>query len=190
MPSTLIGKRVAILATHGFEPSELLRPRAALDAEGAITQVISPEKGSIRGWTGTEFGDGVPVDLQLADARAAEFDALLLPGGVISPDKLRVISEAVEFVHAFFSEGKPVGAICHGLQLLIEADVVCGRKLTSVKAIRTDLINAGARWSDEPVVTDQGLVTSRTPADIPHFIRKLIEEIGEGVHSESGGRRG
>lgn len=183
MNTQLTGKRVAILATDGFEDSELRKPREALNAAGATTVVVSHNKRTIKGWNGVGFTAPISVDQNVAETSAADFDALLLPGGVLNPDKLRVIPEAVEFVRAFFEAGKPVAAICHGPQLLIEADVVRGRTLTSVKAIKTDLINAGANWIDQAVVTDQGLVTSRTPDDLPDFNAKFVEEVAEGVHS-------
>ena len=179
----LHGKRIAILATEGFEQSELEKPREALDQAGAETDLISPQKESIRGWDEDDFGDAVTVDVALDDANPEDYDGLLLPGGVMNPDKLRLEPKAVEFVRAFFAEGKPVAAICHGPQLLIEADVVRGRKLTSYASIKTDLINAGAIWVDQEVVVDNGLVTSRQPDDIPAFNRKMIEEFAEGKHA-------
>ncbi len=179
----LSGKRVAILCTDGFEESELLKPRAALQEAGAETILVSPQRVSVKSWTGDGFGQAIPVDLSLDAANAESFDALLLPGGVINPDRLRTEPAAVEFVRAFFDAGKPVAAICHGPQILIEADVVTGRRLTSYQSIRRDLINAGATWVDEEVVVDNGLVTSRRPSDIPAFNRKLVEEIAEGVHA-------
>ena len=179
----LQGKRIAILATEGFEQSELEQPREALDEAGAETDVISPEAESIRGWDEDNFGDAVEVDVGLDDADPEDYDALLLPGGVMNPDKLRLEPKAVEFVRAFFAAGKPVAAICHGPQLLIEADVVRGRKLTSYPSIKTDLMNAGAQWVDQEVVVDNGLVTSRKPDDIPAFNRKMIEEFAEGRHA-------
>lgn len=183
IPPTLSGKKVALLCTDGFEESELLKPRAALDEAGAETVLVSPQRGRVKSWTGDGFGQSVPVDRPLNSARADDFDALLLPGGVINPDRLRIEKAAVDFVRAFFDAGKPVGAICHGPQILIDADVVTGRRLTSYQSIRRDLINAGANWVDEEVVVDQGLITSRRPSDIPAFNRKLIEEIAEGVHA-------
>lgn len=178
----LSGKKIAILATHGFEQSELEQPREALEQAGAETEVISLEPGEIRGWSGDDFGDSVSVDRILADATAEDYDGLLLPGGVMNPDKLRAEPKAVEFVQAFFAAGKPVAAICHGPQLLIEAEVVRGRKLTSYHSVKKDLINAGAKWIDAEVVTDNGLVTSRKPDDIPAFNAKMIEEFAEGPH--------
>ena len=182
----LQGKRIAILATEGFEQSELEKPREALDQAGAHTEVISPKEGQIRGWSGDDFGDSVDVDRKLADAKPEDYDGLLLPGGVMNPDKLRLEPKAVEFVRSFMKAGKPVAAICHGPQLLIEADSVRGRKLTSYPSVKKDLINAGANWVDEEVVVDNGLVTSRKPDDIPAFNRKMIEEFAEGRHSPQG----
>jgi len=184
MKTNLAGKRVAILATNGFEQSELEKPRQALEKAGALTSVISPEEGEIRGWDEDDWGDTVEVDEKLSDADPENFDALLLPGGVQNPDTLRALPEAVQFVKAFFQAGKPVAAICHGPQLLIEADVVRNRTVTSFPSIKTDLINAGAHWVDQAVVTDQGLVTSRRPADIPSFNAKMIEEFAEGKHQQ------
>jgi protease I len=179
----LAGKRVAILATDGFEQDELLSPLEALRAAGAAAQVVSPsEDKKIKAWKHTDWGKKVKVDLPLNEANAEEFDALVLPGGVMNPDSLRREPAAVEFVKSFFRAGKPVAAICHGPQMLIEADVVRGRKLTSFSAIKTDLKNAGAQWVDSEVVVDNGLVTSRTPDDLPAFNAKMIEEIAEGIH--------
>ena len=183
MKNSLIGKKVAILVTDGFEQSELEQPRAALEKAGAKAEVVSPKSGSVRAWDEDDFGKNISVDVPLDDAAAESYDALLLPGGVMNPDKLRMIPEAVQFVSHFFATGKPVAAICHGPQLLIEADVVRGRRLTSYPSLKTDLRNAGADWVDEAVVTDQGLVTSRRPADIPQFNEKMIEEFGEGYHA-------
>jgi protease I len=183
MNEHLNGKKVAVLVANGFEQSEMQNPRAALDAAGANTQIVSPENSKVTGWLHHDKGDSFPVDVRLKNAKADDYDALLLPGGVMNPDTLRTLPEAVEFVRAFFEAGKPVAAICHGPQLLIEADVVDGRRLTSYPSIKTDLINAGANWVDEKVVVDQGLVTSRKPDDIPDFNRKMIEEFAEGIHA-------
>ncbi|HEX2854853.1 MAG TPA: type 1 glutamine amidotransferase domain-containing protein [Opitutaceae bacterium] len=180
---SLNGKRIAILATDGFEQSELEKPRRALEDAGAIAQIVSPADESITGWAEGDFGDSVPVDVNLRDADPADYDGLLLPGGVMNPDKLRTVPSAVAFVREFFDTGKPVAAICHGPQILIDADVLKGRTVTSYASIKTDLINAGASWVDQPVVTDNGLVTSRKPADIPEFNRKMIEEFAEGIHT-------
>lgn len=179
----LAGKTVAILATDGFEQDELLSPREALDNAGAETKIVSPSaEEKIKGWKYTDWGKKVKVDVHLNEARPEDFDALLLPGGVINPDHLRREPAAVEFVKAFFQTGKPIAAICHGPQMLIEADVVRGRKMTSYPSIKTDLKNAGAEWMDQEVVVDNGLVTSRSPDDLPAFNAKMIEEIAEGVH--------
>jgi len=178
----LSGKRVAILVADGFEQVELDQPRAALDQAGALTQVVSPAEGQAKGMHHDKPAEGVDVDVSLENARPDDYDALLLPGGVMNPDALRQEKKAVEFVRAFFQAGKPVAAICHGPQVLIEADVVRGRKLTSYPSVQTDLRNAGAEWVDEEVVVDNGLVTSRTPDDIPRFNEKMLEEIAEGIH--------
>ena len=178
----LNGKRVAILATDGVEQIELTEPRKALDEAGASTQIVSPKRGKIKGWQHDQWGDEIKVDISLDDARADDFDALMLPGGVKNPDQLRMNEKAVQFVRSFFAAGKPVAAICHAPWMLVEADVARGRTVTSWPSLRTDLRNAGADWVDREVVTDKGLVTSRKPDDIPAFNRKMIEEIAEGVH--------
>jgi protease I len=177
----LNGKRVAILVTDGFEQVELEQPRKALDEAGAKTVVVSPNSGQVRAWNMTDWGERIPVDVTLADAKPEEFDALLLPGGVMNPDKLRMDTRAVKFAKAFFDEGKPVAAICHGPWLLVEAGVVRGRKLTSWPSLKTDVNNAGGNWVDEPVVVDGTLVTSRKPADIPEFNPKVIEDFAQGA---------
>ncbi|HTI72233.1 MAG TPA: type 1 glutamine amidotransferase domain-containing protein [Candidatus Limnocylindria bacterium] len=178
----LEGKQVAILAADGFEQSELIEPRRALEAEGAQVYIVSLEKGLIRGWTAKNWGESVTVDVGLDTADPTQYDALLLPGGVMNPDQLRRNARAVQFVSHFVEAGKPIGAICHGPQILIEAEAVDGRLLTSYDSLRTDLENAGAHWVDQEVVVDEGLVTSRTPSDLPAFNRNFIEEIAEGVH--------
>ena len=178
----LQGKKVAILATDGVERVELTEPRKALDAAGARTVVVSPKSGSIKGWEHDHWGDSITVDQSLDEARADQFDALMLPGGVMNPDHLRQNERAVQFVRSFFDAGKPVAAICHAPWMLVEADVVNGRTITSWPSLRTDIMNAGAEWVDREVVTDEGLVTSRKPDDIPAFSRKMIEEFAEGVH--------
>lgn len=180
----LAGKRVAILATDGFEQDELLSPREALTAANADVKVVSPKAYTIKAWRITDWGRTVKVDVPLTEARAEDFDALVLPGGVINPDHLRRDPAAVEFVRSFFQAGKPVAAICHGPQMLIEADVVRGRRLTSFGSIKTDLKNAGAEWVDEEVVVDNGLVTSRSPDDLPAFNAKMIEEIADGTNEQ------
>ncbi|MFT3781979.1 MAG: type 1 glutamine amidotransferase domain-containing protein [Nibricoccus sp.] len=184
MNENLNGKSVAVLVADGFEQSELEQPYNALQEAGASVDIISPNENSVKAWAGKDFGQTFKVDKPLQKANASDYDALLLPGGVMNPDTLRTLPEAVEFVKSFFRQGKPVAAICHGPQLLIEADVVRGRILTSYNSLKTDLTNAGAIWINQPVVTDHGLVTSRTPADIPEFNRKMIEEFCEGIHPE------
>jgi protease I len=176
--SALDGKRVAILATDGVEQVELTEPRRALDEAGARTQVVSPKPDRIKGWNFTNWGDDIRVDLALERARVDDFDALMLPGGVINPDQLRMDQRAVQFVRDFFAAGKPVAAICHGPWMLVEADVVRGRTVTSWPSLRTDLRNAGADWVDREVATDEGLVTSRKPDDIPAFNREMITLFG------------
>lgn len=179
----LTGKRVAILASHGFEESELLEPLRALRGHGAEVEVVSPESGTIQGFRHLDKGETVKVDRELAKARAADYDALVIPGGLFNPDALRHDDAAIRFTRDFFKAGKPVGAICHAPWVLVDADVVAGRELTSVPNIQRDLENAGARWVDREVVVDQGLVTSRTPKDLPAFCAKLVEEIAEGRHA-------
>ena len=179
MSSNLKNKRVAILATEGFEYVELTEPKKALEAAGAKTEVVSPKDGKIKGWNHTDWGDSVKVDVSLKSADAGKYDALLLPGGVMNPDHLRQDPNAVQFVKAFFDANKPVAAICHGPWMLVEADVLQGRKLTSWPSLQTDIKNAGGNWVDQEVVADHGLVTSRKPDDIPVFNKKMIEEISE-----------
>jgi protease I len=179
--SPLKGRRVAILATNGFEQSELIEPRAALDRAGAKTVIVAPKPGSIRGWKHKEWGDEVAVDLTVDKANPDDFDALMLPGGVLNPDQLRLVPAAVKFVRAFFEADKPVAAICHAPIMLIEANVLRDRHVTSWPSIKTDVINAGGKWTDEQVVVDRGLVTSRKPDDIPAFNTKMIEEFAEGT---------
>jgi len=178
-------KRIAIVATDGFEQSELTEPKRALENEGAKADVISLESRDIRGWKEKDWGDNVKVDATIDDAKPDDYDALLLPGGVMNPDRLRMEPAVVAFVKAFVDAGKPIAAICHGPQTLIETGTLAGRKMTSFKSLRTDMKNAGAMWVDEAVVTDRGLVTSRTPEDIPAFNRKMIEEFAEGIHDRS-----
>ena len=178
----LNGKKVAILVADGFEQVELTEPRKALDEAGAQTVVVSPKDREVKGWNFEDWGETVRVDMHLSDADADEFDALLLPGGVMNPDKLRMIPEAVRFVKRFFAAGKPVAAICHGPWTLIDAGVLKGRTVTSYPSIKSDLINAGAKWFDKEVIVDNGLVTSRKPDDIPAFNDKMIEEFVEGIH--------
>lgn len=185
MATGVAGKRVAIVATDGFEQSELAEPKRALEEAGATTEIVSLHDGTIRGWKDRNWGDEFRVDKTVGQASADDYDALVLPGGVMNPDKLRTDPDAVAFVRKFFDEHKPVGAICHGPWTLINAGVAKGRLMTSWPSLRQDLINAGARWTDEEVVVDHGLVTSRRPADIPAFNRKLLEEIAEGAHAHA-----
>jgi len=183
MANDINNLRVAILVAEGFEQQELTEPRKALDEAGAVTQIVSPAEGEVQGWNHYDKADMFPVDVPLAQANAEDFDALMLPGGVANPDQLRMDGKAVQFIRSFFDAGKPVAVICHGPWTLIEADVVRGRKITSWPSLKTDLINAGAEWVDEEVVTDNGLVSSRNPGDIPAFNQKMIEEFAEGTHS-------
>ncbi|HUG76151.1 MAG TPA: type 1 glutamine amidotransferase domain-containing protein [Burkholderiales bacterium] len=182
----LNGKRVAILVAEGFEQSEMVEPRRALEQSGAQTEIVSPAQDEVQGWNHFDKGDRFEVDVPLEQADADDYDALLLPGGVANPDQLRIDPKAVQFVKRFFEAGKPVGVICHGPWTLIEAGVVKGRTLTSWPSLKTDLANAGAKWVDEEVVVDRGLVSSRKPSDLPAFSRKVIEEIEEGVHRRAG----
>lgn len=184
MSQQLNGKKVAILVANGFEQVELTEPKQALEQAGAQTQIVSPEQGHVKGWQHTEWGDQFPVDVPLNQANADDYDALLLPGGVMNPDHLRRNQQALQFVRSFFEAGKPVAAICHGPWTLIDAGLVKGRKMTSYESIQSDLKNAGAQWVDQEVVVDQGLVTSRKPDDIPAFNRKMIEEFAEGRHEK------
>jgi protease I len=183
--ATLSNRKVVILTEEGFEQVELTSPKAALEAAGATVHIVSPKSGKIKAWDKTNWGIEVDVDKQLNEVSPDDYDALVLPGGVLNPDKLRQNKEAVAFVSAFLDEGKPIAAICHGPQMLIETGMISGRRLTSFPSLKTDLINAGAEWVDEEVVVDNGLVTSRTPADLDAFNRKAIEEIAEGIHEES-----
>ncbi len=184
MNNQLQGKRVAILATDGFEQSELFKPKQALEDAGAKVSIVSLKAGEIKGWNENDWGDTVTVDLTIEQAKAEDFDALQLPGGVMNPDKLRVNEKAVAFVKAFFDTGKPVAAICHAAWTLINAEVVEGREMTSYPPLQKDLENAGAKWVDKEVVVDNGLITSRNPNDIPAFNKKMIEEFAEGKHNK------
>ncbi|HEY2344111.1 MAG TPA: type 1 glutamine amidotransferase domain-containing protein [Chthoniobacteraceae bacterium] len=187
MNHELLHKRVAILATDGFEQAELAEPKQALEEAGAKVSIVSLKTGKIQGMKHLEKGDSFDVDLALAKANADDFDALMLPGGLANPDTLRSTKEALDFTRKFFSAGKPVAAICHGPQVLIDAGLVKDRTLTSWPAIQTDVRNAGGKWVDREVVVDNGLVTSRKPDDIPAFNRKMIEEFAEGIHSRQKG---
>ena len=182
MPGKLDGKRVAIVATDGFEEVELTQPKQALEEAGARVEVISPKGGQIQGVRHMEKGQSVKVDRELSQAKPDEYDALMLPGGLANPDALRQDETVLAFVRHFFEAAKPVAAICHGPQILISADLVRGRTMTSWEAVQKDLQNAGATVRNEPVVVDKGLVTSRKPDDIPQFNAKMIEEFAEGKH--------
>jgi protease I len=182
MAEELKGKRIAILATDGFEQSELLEPKKALEAAGAEVDVVSPTGGEIQGMQHHDKGQTVPVDVALDDADPGDYDALVQPGGVANPDELRTIPEAVRFFGAFLEAKKPVAVICHGPWMLIEAGHARGRTVTSWPSLKTDLENAGAKWVDREVVVDSGLVTSRKPDDLPAFCAKMVEEFREGLH--------
>lgn len=181
----LTDKKVALLTENGFEQVELTSPKNALEAAGATVHIISTdENDTVKAWDKTDWGITVPVDKKLSEVKPENYDALLLPGGVMNPDKLRMNKEAVAFVKSFVEAGKPIAAICHAPQLLIETGLLKGRNLTSYWSLQTDLKNAGANWSDEAVVTDNGLVTSRSPDDLDAFNSKMIEEISEGQHEQ------
>ena len=182
MAELLQGKRVAILVEKGFEQVELTEPHTALLDAGARVDVVSPAQGKVKAWRFTDWGDEVPVDVALEQADAEAYDALVLPGGVMNPDKLRTNPQALDFVRSFFDTSKPVAVICHGAWTLIDAGVVKGRTITSYPSIATDLRNAGANWVDEEVVVDNGLVSSRNPDDLPAFVAKMVEEFAEGRH--------
>ena len=179
---TLSNRTIAILSEDGFEEVELTSPKEALEKAGATVHVISPKSGSIKSFKDGNWNMDVSVDKTLDEASPEDYNGLLLPGGVINPDKLRRNNRAVNFVKHFFAEGKPIAAICHGPQTLIETGALEGRKMTSFPSIKTDLENAGAYWEDSEVVVDQGLTTSRSPEDLPAFNDKMVEEFSEGVH--------
>ena len=180
----LNGKRIAFLVTDGFEQVELAEPWQAAESAGADVELVSIAGGEVQGMNHADMGDTFAVDRLVGEADASEYDALVLPGGVHNPDKLRMDEGAVGFVRSFFEQGKPVAAICHGPWTLVEADVVRGRTLTSYPSLKTDIRNAGGNWVDDEVVADRGLVTSRNPDDLPAFCSKLVEEAAEGVHDE------
>ena len=189
MSDELRNKRVAALVDNGFEQSELVEPKKALEKAGAKVDIVSPQDTKVKGWQHLKWGDEFPVNRKLDEAKPDEYDALLLPGGVMNPDKLRANATAVEFVKGFVQAGKPIAAICHGPWTLIEAGAVQGRRMTSWPSLATDLRNAGANWVDQECVVDNGLVTSRKPDDIPAFNKKMIEEFAEGVHTGDRGTR-
>lgn len=183
MASKLKGKKIAILATDGFEQVELTEPRKALEEAGAATVLIAPKPGEIRGWKTKQWGDSVTVDKTLENANPNDYDALVLPGGVMNPDHLRMDPSAVNFVRQFVSGGKPIAAICHGPWMLLEAGAVSGKTITSWPSLKTDLKNAGANWVDQEVATDGAFITSRKPDDIPAFSRAIIDLVSRGVHN-------
>jgi protease I len=186
---SLKGMRIAILATDGFEQSELTEPRKALDAAGAETDVIAPKPGKIRGWNHKEWGQDVAVDQALDKVDADDFDALLLPGGVMNPDSLRMQPRAVAFVKSFFDAGKPVGAICHGPWTIVESGAARGHRMTSWPSLKTDIQNSGAEWVDEEVVVDENLVTSRKPDDLPAFNREIVKLFSRAMSADGATRR-
>ena len=182
MAAALSGKRILILATNGFEQSELEVPRDRLKAAGAQVDVVSPEVGEIKGWDKKDWGRPVKVDRKLKEASAADYDAIVLPGGQINPDLLRVNKDALKLIKAFYDAGKTVAAVCHAPWLLVETGIAKGKKMTSYPSIKTDVMNAGAQWEDSEVVTDNGVITSRNPGDLEAFSKKIIEEVREGKH--------
>ena len=186
MARDVTGKKVAILTENGFEEVELTVPKKALEEAGVIVQIISPQRGTVKAWNEDHWSIELPVDVLLEEANPEAYDMLLLPGGVLNPDKLRTNKTAVQFAEHFLEQGKPLAAICHGPQLLIETGMISTRKLTSFPSVKTDLLNAGALWEDKEVVVDNGLVTSRSPKDLDAFTKKMIEELGEGKHGTTG----
>ncbi len=181
--ATLTGKKVAILSENGFEEVELTSPKQALEEAGAKVDIVSAQKDKIKAWDHDHWSIEVPVDVNLDEARSENYDALMIPGGVLNPDQMRLHTNYVQFAQEFLELGKPVAAICHGPQLLIETGMVSGRDMTSFPSIKTDMINAGVNWQDKEVVVDNGLVTSRSPKDLEAFNKKMIEEIAEGSHA-------
>jgi protease I len=179
----LSGKKIAILTENGFEEVELTSPKKELEAAGAEVDIVSPQKDKVKAWDHDHWSIELPVDVSLEKANAEDYDALVIPGGVINPDKMRTNKDCVEFAQHFLETGKPVAAICHAPQLLIETGLISGRNMTSTHSIKTDLENAGVLWADKEVVVDNGLVTSRSPKDLQAFNKQIIEEILEGKHS-------
>jgi protease I len=183
MARNVEGKKVAIITENGFEEVELTGPKKALEEAGVIVRILSPQKDKVKAWDHDHWSIELPVDGQVYNANVEDYDMLVIPGGVINPDKMRTDKDCVSFVQQFLESGKPVAAICHGPQLLIETGMISGRKMTSYHSIKTDLINAGVIWEDKEVVVDNGLVTSRSPRDLDAFNKKIIEELAEGVHT-------
>ena len=181
--ATLKGKKVAILTESGFEEVELTSPKKALEDAGARVEIVSPQKEKVKAWAHDHWSIELSVDVNVEEADPNDYDALMIPGGVLNPDKMRMNDKCVEFAQHFLQEGKPVAAICHGPQLLIETGMLEGRNMTSYHSVKTDMINAGAAWADREVIVDNGLVTSRSPKDLEAFNKKMIEEIKEGKHS-------
>lgn len=186
MPAGVNGKQVAILTEDGFEEVELTSPKKALEQAGAIVHIISPQPGSVKAWDHDHWSGEVPVDVHLDAANPEDYDMLIIPGGVLNPDKMRINLACVQFAQHFIEQGKPLASICHGPQLLIETGMIANRKMTSHPSIRTDLENAGAIWEDAAVVVDNGLITSRSPKDLEAFNAKVLEELGEGLHATTG----
>ena len=186
MARNVSGKKVAVLTEHGFEEVELTSPVNALEKEGVIVHVISPQKGMVKAWDHDHWSIEVPVDKHIDDANPEDYDMLLLPGGVLNPDTMRTNEKCILFAQHFLEQGKPLAAICHGPQLLIETGMISNRKMTSYPSVKTDLINAGVTWEDKEVVVDNGLVTSRSPKDLEAFNKKVLEELGEGQHATTG----
>jgi len=180
---SLTGKKVAIITENGFEEVELTSPKKALEDAGATVHIVSPQKDQVKAWNHDHWSIELPVDVNIDDADPNDYDALVVPGGVLNPDKMRLNEDCVNFAKDFLTSGKPVAAICHGPQLLIETGLLQGRNMTSYPSVRTDLENAGVIWEDKEVIVDHGLVTSRSPKDLEAFNKKMLEEIKEGVHS-------
>lgn len=186
MTKNIKGKKIAILTENGFEEIELTSPKKVLEEAGAIVHIVSPQKEKVKAWDHDHWSIELPVDVNLSDANPEDYDALLIPGGVINPDKMRINKDCISFAQHFLEQGKPLAAICHAPQLLIETGMISTRKLTSYASIKSDLINAGAHWEDKEVVVDNGLVTSRSPKDLEAFNKKIVEEISEGRHATTG----
>lgn len=186
MARSVQGKKVAILTENGFEEVELTSPKKALEEAGAIVHIVSPQKEKVKAWDVDHWSIELPVDAVLSNTKPEDYDALVLPGGVLNPDKMRENKECIAFAQHFLEQGKPLASICHGPQLLIETGMISGRQMTSYPSIQTDLKNAGVTWVDEEVVVDNGLVTSRSPKDLEAFNKKMLEEIGEGKHATTG----
>jgi protease I len=183
MARNVEGKKVAIITENGFEEVELTGPKKALEEAGVTVRILSPQKDKVKAWDHDHWSIELPVDGQVYNANVEDYDMLVIPGGVINPDKMRTDKDCVSFVQQFLESGKPVAAICHGPQLLIETGMISGRKMTSYHSIKTDLVNAGVIWEDKEVVVDNGLVTSRSPRDLDAFNKKIIEELAEGIHT-------